>query len=30
MFDGFFYNPDVPESKACFDVIIKFFNSKLE
>lgn len=30
MFHGFFYNPDVPESKDCFDVIIKFFNSKLE
>ncbi len=30
MFHGFFYNPDVPESKECFDVIVKFFNSKLE
>jgi acetyl esterase/lipase len=25
MFHGFFYNPDVPESRECFDVIVKFF-----
>jgi monoterpene epsilon-lactone hydrolase len=30
MFHGFFYNPDVPESQDCFDVIVKFFDSKLE
>ncbi len=30
MFHGFFYNADVPESKECFDVIVKFFASKLE
>ena len=26
MFHGFFYNPDVPESRECFDVILKFFD----
>lgn len=26
MFHGFFYNPDVPESRECFDIIIKFFD----
>ena len=25
MFHGFFYNPDVPESQECYDVIVKFF-----
>ncbi len=30
MFHGFFYNADVPESKDCFNVIVKFFNSRLE
>jgi monoterpene epsilon-lactone hydrolase len=30
MFHGFFYNADVPESKDCFAVIVKFFDSKLE
>ncbi len=29
MFHGFFYNPDVPESKDCFNVIINFFNHHL-
>ena len=29
MFHGFFYNPDVPESRECFDLIIKFFNKWL-
>jgi monoterpene epsilon-lactone hydrolase len=29
MFHGFFYNPDVPESRECYDVIIKFFDSRL-
>jgi acetyl esterase/lipase len=26
MFHGFFYNPDVPESRECYDVIIGFFD----
>ena len=30
MFHGFFYNADVPESKDCFDVIVKFFDSRLK
>jgi len=25
MFHGFFYNPDVPESRDCYDVIVRFF-----
>jgi acetyl esterase/lipase len=25
MFHGFFYNPDVPESRDCYDVIVNFF-----
>ena len=25
MFHGFFYNPDVPESRECYDVIVRFF-----
>ena len=29
MFHGFFYNPDVPESRDCYDVIIRFFASRL-
>jgi acetyl esterase/lipase len=29
MFHGFFYNPDVPESRECYDVIVKFFSRHL-
>jgi epsilon-lactone hydrolase len=29
LFHGFFYNPDVPESRDCYDVIVKFFNRHL-
>ncbi len=29
MFHGFFYNPDVPESRECFDVIVDFFADRL-
>jgi acetyl esterase/lipase len=29
LFHGFFYNPDVPESRDCLDVIAKFFQRKL-
>ncbi len=29
LFHGFFYNPDVPESRDCYDVIIKFFDRHL-
>jgi len=29
MFHGFFYNPDVPESRECYDVIVRFFASRL-
>jgi acetyl esterase/lipase len=29
MFHGFFYNPDVPESQQCFDVIVDFFATRL-
>lgn len=29
MFHGFFYNPDVPESRDCYDVIIRFFADRL-
>jgi epsilon-lactone hydrolase len=29
LFHGFFYNPDVPESRDCYDVIIRFFDSHL-
>jgi acetyl esterase/lipase len=29
MFHGFFYNPDVPESRECYDVIIDFFATRL-
>ena len=29
LFHGFFYNPDVPESHDCYDVIVKFFDRHL-
>jgi acetyl esterase/lipase len=29
LFHGFFYNPDVPESRDCYDVIVKFFERQL-
>jgi monoterpene epsilon-lactone hydrolase len=29
MFHGFFYNPDVPESRECYDVIVDFFAKRL-
>ena len=29
MFHGFFYNPDVPESRECYDVIVGFFAERL-
>lgn len=29
LFHGFFYNVDVPESRDCFDVIVKFFDKHL-
>ncbi len=29
MFHGFFYNPDVPESRECYDVIVDFFSQRL-
>jgi epsilon-lactone hydrolase len=29
MFHGFFYNPDVPESRDCYAVILKFFDRYL-
>jgi acetyl esterase/lipase len=29
MFHGFFYNPDVPESRECYDVIVRFFAQHL-
>ena len=29
MFHGFFYNPDVPESRDCYSVIVRFFEGKL-
>lgn len=29
LFHGFFYNPDVPESRACYGVIVGFFNHHL-
>lgn len=29
MFHGFFYNVDVPESRECFDVIVRFFDRHL-
>jgi acetyl esterase/lipase len=29
MFHGFFYNPDVPESRECYDLIVRFFDKWL-
>jgi acetyl esterase/lipase/lysophospholipase L1-like esterase len=29
LFHGFFYDPDVPESRECYDVIVKFFDTRL-
>lgn len=29
LFHGFFYNPDVPESRDCYNVIVKFFDRHL-
>lgn len=29
LFHGFFYNPDVPESRDCYNVIVDFFNRHL-
>ena len=29
MFHGFFYNPDVPESRECYNVIVRFFAEHL-
>jgi acetyl esterase/lipase len=29
LFHGFFYNVDVPESRDCIDVIVKFFDANL-
>jgi len=29
LFHGFFYNPDVPESRDCYDIIVKFFDRHL-
>jgi monoterpene epsilon-lactone hydrolase len=29
LFHGFFYNPDVPESRDCYDVMIRFFDRHL-
>jgi len=29
LFHGFFYNPDVPESRDCYDVIVRFFAREL-
>jgi epsilon-lactone hydrolase len=29
LFHGFFYNPDVPESRDCYQVIVKFFDRYL-
>ena len=29
MFHGFFYNPDVPESRECYGVIVRFFAERL-
>ena len=29
LFHGFFYNPDVPESRDCYNVIVKFFDRRL-
>jgi epsilon-lactone hydrolase len=29
LFHGFFYNPDVPESRDCYDIITRFFDRHL-
>jgi monoterpene epsilon-lactone hydrolase len=29
LFHGFFYNPDVPESRDCYNIIVKFFDREL-
>jgi acetyl esterase/lipase len=29
LFHGFFYNPDVPESRDAYNVIVKFFDRHL-
>ncbi len=29
LFHGFFYNPDVPESRDAYDVIVRFFDKRL-
>jgi monoterpene epsilon-lactone hydrolase len=29
LFHGFFYNPDVPESRDCYNVIVRFFDRHL-
>jgi epsilon-lactone hydrolase len=29
MFHGFFYNVDVPESRDCYDVVVRFFERRL-
>ena len=29
MFNGFFYNPDVPESRDWYDGIVKFFGRQI-
>jgi epsilon-lactone hydrolase len=29
LFHGFFYNPDVPESRDCYDVMVRFFDRHL-
>jgi acetyl esterase/lipase len=29
LFHGFFYNPDVPESRDAYDVMVRFFDKHL-
>ena len=29
LFHGFFYNPDVPESRDCYAIIVRFFERRL-
>jgi acetyl esterase/lipase len=29
LFHGFFYDPDVPESRACYRVMVRFFEHRL-
>ena len=29
LFHGFFYNPDVPESRDCYNIIVRFFDRHL-